>query len=47
MATGLRKNCGDGNDNAYNTLNKIRYPQDTRFTDTFAIITPGITIRDR
>jgi type III restriction enzyme len=32
---------------AYNTLNKIRYPQDTRFTDTFVVITPGITIRDR
>ncbi|MDO8752601.1 MAG: hypothetical protein Q7J80_01810, partial [Anaerolineales bacterium] len=32
---------------AYHTLNKIRYPQDTRFTDAFAIITPGITIRDR
>ena len=32
---------------AYQTLNKLRHPQDTRFTDAFVIITPGITIKDR
>jgi type III restriction enzyme len=28
-------------------LNKLANPQDARFTDTFLIVTPGITIRDR
>ena len=32
---------------AYQTLNKIGYPQDTRFTDACVIIIPGITIKDR
>jgi len=47
MATGSGKTVVMAMIIAYNTLNKIRYPQDTRFTDTFAVITPGITIRDR
>lgn len=47
MATGSGKTVVMAMIIAYHTLNKIRYPQDTRFTDTFAIITPGITIRDR
>lgn len=47
MATGSGKTVVMAMIIAYNTLNKIRYPLDTRFTDTFAIITPGITIRDR
>src|SRR3990167_9381237 len=47
MATGSGKTVVMAMIIAYNTLNKIRYPQDTRFTDTFVIITPGITIRDR
>jgi len=47
MATGSGKTVVMAMIIAYNTLNKIRYPQDTRFTDAFAIITPGITIRDR
>lgn len=47
MATGSGKTVVMGMIIAYHTLNKIHYPQDTRFTDTFAIITPGITIRDR
>lgn len=47
MATGSGKTVVMAMIIAYNTLNKIRYPADTRFTDTFAIITPGITIRDR
>lgn len=47
MATGSGKTLVMAMIIAYHTLNKIHYPQDTRFTDTFAIITPGITIRDR
>lgn len=47
MATGSGKTVVMAMIIAYHTLNKARYPQDTRFTDAFAIITPGITIRDR
>src|SRR3989344_1957260 len=47
MATGSGKTVVMALIIAYHTLNKIRYPQDTRFTDAFVIITPGITIRDR
>lgn len=47
MATGSGKTVVIAMIIAYHTLNKVRYPQDTRFTDAFAIITPGITIRDR
>jgi len=47
MATGAGKTVVMAMIIAYNTLNKLRYPQDTRFTDTFIVITPGITIRDR
>src|SRR3989338_10940271 len=47
MATGSGKTVVMAMLIAYNTLNKIRYPQDTRFTDAFVIIAPGITIRDR
>lgn len=47
LATGTGKTVVMAMVIAYNTLNKIRYPQDTRFTDTFVIVTPGITIRDR
>ncbi|MFH1353769.1 MAG: DEAD/DEAH box helicase family protein [bacterium] len=47
MATGSGKTVVMAMIIAYHTLNKLRYPQDARFTDTFAIITPGITIRDR
>jgi type III restriction enzyme len=32
---------------AWHTLNKLRNPQDARFSDAFLIVTPGITIRDR
>jgi type III restriction enzyme len=32
---------------AWHTLNKHANPQDARFSDTFLIVTPGITIRDR
>jgi type III restriction enzyme len=47
MATGSGKTVVMAMIIAYNALNKIRYPQDTRFTDAFVIIAPGITIRDR
>lgn len=47
MATGSGKTVVMAMVIAYHTLNKIRYPQDTRFTDAFVIIAPGITIRDR
>ncbi len=47
MATGSGKTVVMAMIIAYHTLNKIRYPQDTRFTDAFVIIVPGITIRDR
>jgi len=47
MATGSGKTVVMAMTIAYHTLNKIRYPQDTRFTDAFVIIAPGITIRDR
>lgn len=47
MATGSGKTVVMAMIIAYNTLNKMRYPQDTRFTDTFVIIAPGITIKDR
>lgn len=47
MATGSGKTVVMAMMIVYNTLNKIRYPQDTRFTDAFVIITPGITIKDR
>jgi type III restriction enzyme len=32
---------------AWQALNKLVNPQDARFSDTFLIVTPGITIRDR
>lgn len=47
MATGSGKTVVMAMIIAYHTLNKLRYPQDTRFTDTFVVVTPGITIRDR
>ena len=31
----------------WHTMNKLANPQDARFSDTFLIVTPGITIRDR
>jgi type III restriction enzyme len=32
---------------AWHTLNKLANTQDARYSDTFLITTPGITIRDR
>ena len=47
MATGAGKTVVMAMLVAWQTLNKVASPQDNRFTDTFLIVTPGITIRDR
>jgi type III restriction enzyme len=47
MATGSGKTVVMAMLIAWHTLNKIANPQDARFSDTFLIVTPGITIRDR
>ena len=47
MATGSGKTVVMAMLIAWHTLNKRSNPQDTRFSDTFLIVTPGITIRDR
>ncbi|MBA4191820.1 MAG: restriction endonuclease subunit R [Planctomycetaceae bacterium] len=47
MATGTGKTVVMSMLIAWQVLNKRRNPHDNRFTDTFLIVTPGITIRDR
>ena len=47
MATGSGKTVVMAMLIAWHTLNKRVNPQDARFSDTFLIVTPGITIRDR
>ena len=47
MATGSSKTVVMAMLIAWHTLNKRANPQDARFSDTFLIVTPGITIRDR
>lgn len=47
MATGSGKTVVMAMIIAWQTLNKLANPQDARFSDTFLVITPGITIRDR
>jgi type III restriction enzyme len=47
MATGVGKTVVMAMLIAWHTLNKHANPQDARFSDTFLIVTPGITIRDR
>lgn len=47
MATGAGKTVVMAMLIAWHTLNKLANPQDARFGDTFLIVTPGITIRDR
>lgn len=47
MATGSGKTVVMAMLIAWQTLNKLASPQDARFTDTFLVVTPGITIRDR
>ena len=47
MATGSGKTVVMAMLIAWQTLNKLANPQDARFSDTFLLVTPGITIRDR
>jgi type III restriction enzyme len=47
MATGSGKTVVMAMLIAWQTLNKLANTQDKRFSDTFLIVTPGITIRDR
>ena len=47
MATGSGKTVVMAMLIAWQVLNKIADPQNAKFTDTFLIVTPGITIRDR
>ena len=47
MATGSGKTVVMAMLIAWQTLNKLYSPRDTRFTDRFLVVTPGITIRDR
>jgi type III restriction enzyme len=47
MATGSGKTVVMAMLIAWHTLNKIADTKDARYSDTFLIVTPGITIRDR
>ena len=47
MATGSGKTVVMAMIIAWHTLNKVANPQDARFTDSFLVVAPGITIRDR
>ena len=47
MATGSGKTVVMAMLIAWQTLNKLANKQDARFSDSFLIVTPGITIRDR
>ncbi len=47
MATGSGKTVVMAMLIAWHTLNKLANTQDPRYTDTFLVVTPGITIRDR
>jgi type III restriction enzyme len=47
MATGTGKTVVMAMMISWHTLNKLANPQDARFSDTFLIVTPGITIKDR
>lgn len=47
MATGSGKTVVMAMLIAWHTLNKLANPQDSRFSDAFLLVSPGITIRDR
>jgi len=47
MATGSGKTVVMAMLIAWQSLNKLANPHDARFTDTFLLVSPGITIRDR
>jgi len=47
MATGSGKTVVMGMLVAWQALNKVSNPQDSRFSEAFLVVTPGITVRDR
>lgn len=47
MATGTGKTVCMAMVIAWQTLNKAQYPKDTRFTDAFLVVAPGLTVRNR
>lgn len=47
MATGTGKTIVMSMLIAWHTLNKITYPQDTRFAKNFLVVAPGLTVRNR
>ena len=47
MATGAGKTTVMAMLIAWQTINKVRYPNSRKFTRGFLIVTPGLTIRDR
>jgi len=47
MATGSGKTVVMAMLIAWHVLNKLANPQDDRFSDSFLVVTPGITIKDR
>ena len=47
MATGSGKTTVMGMLIAWQILNKIAYPQDSRFTKSVLIIAPGLTVKKR
>lgn len=47
MATGSGKTLVMAMLIAWHTLNKAAYPQEARYADSFLVVTPGITIKDR
>ena len=47
LATGAGKTTVMAMLIAWQTVNAVRHPQSRRFTDSFLVVTPGITIKDR
>ena len=47
LATGAGKTTVMAMLVAWQTVNAVRHPQSQRFTDSFLVVTPGITIKDR
>ena len=47
MATGSGKTIVMGMLVAWHILNKVAYPEDTRFSNTFLVIAPGLTVKKR
>lgn len=47
MATGSGKTIVMGMLIAWHTLNKVAYPEDTRFSKNFLVIAPGLTVKKR